>query len=73
MPKTEISYQDAVREIEETIRKIESGELNVDQLTDKVKRVSALLEICRKKLKTAEEEIVKIIEGMKEEKPDDSD
>jgi len=62
-----------VREIEETIRKIESGELNVDQLTDKVKRVSALLEICRKKLKTAEEEIVKIIEGMKEEKPDDSD
>ena len=62
-----------MREIEETIRKIESGELNVDQLTDKVKRVSALLEICRKKLKTAEEEIVKIIEGMKEEKPDDSD
>lgn len=73
MPKTEISYQDAVREIEETIRKIESGELNVDQLTDKVKRVSVLLEICRKKLKTAEEEIVKIIEGMKEESSDHSD
>lgn len=73
MPKTEISYQDAVREIEETIRKIESGELNVDQLTDKVKRVSVLLEICRKKLKTAEEEIVKIIEGMKEDTSEDSD
>ena len=73
MPKTEISYQDAVREIEETIRKIESGELNVDQLTDKVKRVSVLLEICRKKLKTAEEEIVKIIEGMKEENSEKSD
>lgn len=73
MPKTEISYQEAVREIEETIRKIESGELNVDQLTDKVKRVSVLLEICRKKLKTAEEEIVKIIEGMKEESSDKSD
>jgi exodeoxyribonuclease VII small subunit len=73
MPKTEISYQDAVREIEETIRKIESGELNVDQLTDKVKRVSVLLEICRKKLKTAEEEIVKIIEEMKEDTSEDSD
>jgi len=67
MSKTEISYKDAVREIEEIIRKIESGELNVDELTDKVKRASALLEICRKKLKIADEEISKIIEGMKED------
>jgi exodeoxyribonuclease VII small subunit len=67
MAKTEISYQDAVREIEEIISKIESGELNVDQLTDKVKRASLLLEICRKKLKTADEEISRIIEGMKED------
>lgn len=73
MTKTEISYQEAVREIEDTIRKIESGELNVDQLTDKVKRVSFLLDICRKKLKTAEAEILKIIEGMKKETSGDPD
>jgi exodeoxyribonuclease VII small subunit len=73
MAKSEISYQDAVREIEEIIRKIESGELNVDQLTDKVKRVSLLLEICNKKLKSAEEEILKIIEGMKKETSGDAD
>ena len=73
MAKTEISYTDAVREIEEIIRKIESGELNVDQLTDKVKRVSFLLEICNKKLKSAEEEILKVIEGMKKDTAEDSD
>lgn len=67
MSKTEISYKDAVKEIEEIISKIESGELNVDQLTDKVKRVSLLLEICRKKLKIVDEEISRIIEGMKED------
>jgi exodeoxyribonuclease VII small subunit len=67
MSKTEISYKDAVKEIEEIISKIESGELNVDQLTDKVKRVSLLLDICRKKLKTVDEEISRIIEGMKED------
>jgi exodeoxyribonuclease VII small subunit len=67
MSKTEISYRDAVREIEEIISKIESGELNVDQLTDKVKRASLLLEICRKKLKTVDEEISRIIEAMKED------
>jgi exodeoxyribonuclease VII small subunit len=67
MTKEEISYQEAIQEIEEIIKKIESGELDVDQLTGQVKHVSYLLDICRKKLKTAEEEIVKIIEGMKEE------
>jgi len=67
MSKTEISYKDAVKEIEEIISKIESGELNVDQLTDKVKRASLLLDICRKKLKTVDEEISRIIDGMKED------
>jgi exodeoxyribonuclease VII small subunit len=67
MSKTEISYPEAILEIEEIIRKIEGGELDVDQLTEKVKRVSVLLEICRKKLKTAEEEILKIIERMKDD------
>jgi len=64
MTKEEISYQEAVTEIEEIIKKLESGELDVDQLTGEVKRVSYLLDICRKKLKTAEVEIQKIIEGM---------
>lgn len=67
MTTEEISYQEAIQEIEEIIKKIESGELDVDQLTGQVKRVSYLLDICRKKLKTAEEEIEKIIEGMKED------
>ena len=66
----EISYQDAIKEIEEIIKKIENGELDVDQLTGQVKRVSYLLDICRKKLKTAEEEIKKIIEGLKEDVKD---
>jgi len=65
--KEEISYQEAILEIEEIIKKIESGELDVDQLTDQVKHVSTLLDICRKRLKTAEEEIKKIIDGMKED------
>jgi len=67
MAKKEITYQDAISEIEDIVSKIESGELNVDQLTDKVKRASFLLDICRKKLKTVDEEISRIIEGMKDE------
>ena len=41
--------------------------MDVDQLTEKVKRVSILLEICNKKLKTTEKEVEKIIRDMQEE------
>ena len=62
------TYGEAMTEIEEILEKIESGKLDVDELTDKVKRVAGLLDICRKKLKTTEAEIQKVIEGL-----DDSD
>ena len=61
-----ISYKEAIEEIESILQQVESGELDVDQLTDKVKRVSALLEICTKKLKTTEKEVEKIIKDMQE-------
>jgi exodeoxyribonuclease VII small subunit len=58
------TYGEAMSEIEEILEKIETGELDVDALTEKVKRVASLLDICRKKLKTTEAEIQKVIEGM---------
>lgn len=58
------TYGEAIAEIEEILEKIESGELDVDELTDKVKRVASLLEICKKKLRTTEAEIQKVIEGL---------
>ena len=58
------TYSAAIEEIEDILKKIESGELNVDSLTEKVKRVADLLEICKKKLKTTEKEIQKVIDGL---------
>ena len=60
----EMTYSAAIAEIEEILEKIESGELDVDGLTEKVKRVAYLLEICKKKLKTTETEIQKVIDGL---------
>jgi exodeoxyribonuclease VII small subunit len=61
------TYNEAIAEIEEVLQKIESGELDVDVLTDKVKRVAYLLEICKKKLKTTESEIQKVIDGLEKD------
>jgi exodeoxyribonuclease VII small subunit len=58
------TYNEAIAEIEEILQKIETGELDVDDLTDKVKRVAYLLETCKKKLKTTESEIQKVMDGL---------
>jgi exodeoxyribonuclease VII small subunit len=60
----EPTYNEAIAEIEEILQKIETGELDVDELTDKVKRVAYLLETCKKKLKKTESEIQKVIDGL---------
>ena len=62
----DLTYGDAMTQIEDILEKIEAGELDVDELTDKVKRVANLLDICKKKLKTTETEIQKVIEGLEE-------
>ncbi len=66
MAKKKTSYRDAITEIEETIASIENDELNVDDLSDKVKRVSELLVICKEKLHNTEKEVEKILNEMDE-------
>lgn len=66
MPKKKITYKEAIQEIEETIMTIENEELDVDDLSAKVKRVSELLKICKGKLQNTEEEVQKILDEMEE-------
>lgn len=66
MAKKKISYRDSITEIEETIASIENDELDVDELSEKVKRVSELLVICKEKLHNTEKEVEKILNEMDE-------
>lgn len=66
MAKEKISYDDAVREIEITLEKIEGGELGVDELAIKVRRVTELLKICRDRLHKTEEQIDRILDETQE-------
>lgn len=61
MTKEEITYKAAVAEIEMILGKIEEGELDVDELTVNVKRVTELLNICKDKLHKTETEVGKIL------------
>lgn len=64
MAKKIISYSEAYAEIEEIIEKIENEELDIDELADKVKRVSELIKICKDKLYKTESEVEKILKSI---------
>jgi exodeoxyribonuclease VII small subunit len=64
MEKKKISYKEALSEIEEILEKLENEELDVDKLTESIKRVSFLLKFCKEKLTTTEGEVQKLIDEM---------
>lgn len=55
------SYQEAIVEIEEILVRMESNELDIDELAEKVKRVAFLLKLCKDKLKKTNEEVERIL------------
>lgn len=66
MAKQIKSYGEAITEIETILSKIENQKFDVDELAANVKRVSELINLCKEKLHKTEDEIQKILDGMKE-------
>lgn len=64
MTKKEFSFNDAVLKIEEILKNIESGQMDVDRLSSEIKQASELIRQCQKKLRTTEEEINNIFKEM---------
>lgn len=57
MVKKELSFSQAMREVESIVLKMEEGEMDIDELSASVRRASELIKLCQNKLKTTEEEI----------------
>lgn len=62
-----ISYTEAINELEMIVTEIEEGEITIDTLSEKVKRASELIKICKDKLSATEADVNKILGEMKEE------
>jgi len=65
MKKT--TYQEAIDEIELILSQIENEELDIDELSEKVRRVAFLLKFCKDKLQKTNEEVEKILGEMEEQ------
>jgi exodeoxyribonuclease VII small subunit len=64
--KKAITYTEAMAEVEEILEQIENEELDVDDLAEKVKRVSVLLKTCKDKLLKTNEQVDQILKEMEE-------
>lgn len=65
MAKKEIGFNEAVRGIEEILKKIEEGEPDIDRLSEDVKKAAELIKICRMRLRETGEKIDGIMKDLK--------
>lgn len=58
------NYVEAFEELKTIVSEIEQGEISVDQLSEKVKRATQLIKICKAKLTATEEDVNKILKEL---------
>ncbi|KWT86076.1 exodeoxyribonuclease VII small subunit [Candidatus Magnetominusculus xianensis] len=66
--KQGFKYSKALKEIEEIISEIESETIDVDVLTEKVKRAITLIKSCKERLRDTEEELKDVLKDFGEDK-----
>lgn len=55
------SYEEAMIELQEIVRDIQEETVNMDDLSNKVKRSADLIRYCKERLRSTEEEIGKTL------------
>ncbi|HLQ38972.1 MAG TPA: exodeoxyribonuclease VII small subunit [Planctomycetota bacterium] len=68
--KSDISYADASAELERILHEIESGEIDLDVLTEKVERAAALLSVCKDKLAATELKVKQVVADLADDGAD---
>ncbi|MBN2616216.1 MAG: exodeoxyribonuclease VII small subunit [Bacteroidales bacterium] len=60
----EMSYQQAMEELEQIVLAMETGDIPVDELSKKVKRASELIKVCKTVLYETTEDVNKVLKEM---------
>ena len=56
-----MKYEEAIKELEAIVSQIEKNELDIDQLTERLKDARELVKLCKDKLYKTDEEIKAIL------------
>lgn len=66
----EMTYREAVAELEGIVRKMESDSCDIDQLSTYTTRALQLLKFCKERLFKTDEEVKRCLEALKEALPE---
>ncbi|MBP3834725.1 MAG: exodeoxyribonuclease VII small subunit [Prevotella sp.] len=58
----QMKYEEAMRQLEDIVRKMENDELDIDSLAEQLKKAQELIKLCKDKLTKTDEEIRKLLE-----------
>ena len=61
MTAKDIKYEAAMEQLEYIVKRMESGELDIDSLSKELKNAQELIKLCRDKLTKTDEEIKAIL------------
>ena len=59
--KEELKYEQAYQELQTIVCRMENDELDIDQMSEQLKRAQQLIKLCKDKLPKTDEEIKKIL------------
>ena len=62
MAKEDFKYEEAVRQLESIVEKLENDELDIDSMSENLKKAQKLIKLCKDKLTKTDDEINKILE-----------
>ena len=62
--KNKLTYTEAYNELAAIVNELEQGEISIDELSEKVKRASELIHICKEKLHTTELDVQAILKNL---------
>jgi len=69
----EIGFSAAMQELEAILGRIESEEVDIDQLAEELGRAAELLELCRGRIRKAEVEVTQIVQSLETPAPADAE
>ncbi|KAA6349406.1 Exodeoxyribonuclease 7 small subunit [termite gut metagenome] len=59
--KNQETYSQAIKRLEEIVRQIDNNELEIDQLSEKIKEANEIISFCMEKLTKADKEIENLL------------
>ena len=72
-PVKKLSFGEAVGEVEEILSRLENDDVDIDQLSQEVKRAVELLQVCRDKLSRTDAEVRELVAGLQQDLPEAND